>query len=166
MVVKPTINILVSWVKSIYNNAVDINLVMFTVCVTKVWRSVTKMWRTQKVHHTIKRLIINNLDLICDEVSKYWKLFFLRLPPPRYAFAVAPLCLHFFISDQAKVQRRKSEGRANPPLTCIFEIIVVLWGRENIYKSYFNVSNASRRHLEHMPKETERRTFNKATVNV
>ena len=36
MVVKPTINILVSWVKSIYNNAVDINLVMFTVCVTKV----------------------------------------------------------------------------------------------------------------------------------
>ena len=36
MDVKRTINILVSQVKSIYNNAVGINLVMFTVCVTKV----------------------------------------------------------------------------------------------------------------------------------
>ena len=111
---------------------------------------------------------------------KIEKSFFLFQLPLCYTFAVAPLCLHFFIYVRAKEERRNSEGRAKeqrthpqpPPWVgelsvdiCIFEIIVALSEHENIYKLYVNVSKASRRHLEHMLMETARRIINKATVN-
>ena len=70
-----------------------------------VWRSVTKVWRTQKVRHTIKQLTINKIDPICDEVPRFWKKFFFCRHPICHAFAVAPLYIRFFIYVRAKEER-------------------------------------------------------------
>ena len=40
------------------------------------WRSVTKVWRTLNVRHTIKCLIVSRIDAFCDEVPQNWKKFF------------------------------------------------------------------------------------------
>ena len=135
------------------------------------WRSVTKVWRTLKVRHTIKCLIVSRIDAFCDEVPQNWKKFFLFQLPLCYTFAVAPLCLHFFIyvrakeqrrnsEGRAKEQRRNSEGRADPPpipslgrgsCLSIFAYLKLLLCFRRV-KMFTNCMSTSRRHLEGISK--------------
>ena len=91
----------------------------------------------------------------------------------RRSSTVPPL-FHYCPSEgTAKEERRKSEPTPNPPwggaISAYLELLP-FFIVNNIYKACClrleRISKASRRHLEHMPKETARRTFNMATVNV
>ena len=78
--------------------------------------------------------------------SQYFeKSFFSRLLPSRYAFAVAPLCLHFFISVQAKEER----PTPNPSL-----------GRGGVcgylHICNYGCSSASQKHLQSVGQRLER----------
>ena len=96
----------------------------------------------------------------CVTKSQYFeKSFFSRLLPPRYAFAVAPLCLHFFISVQAKEERSTpnpslGRGEAHPqPLpgegSCMWIFAYLqLWLFFCIAKTFTKRRSTSRRHLE------------------